>query len=250
MKNKVVVIDWGIAIHRAGYANVPNSSPAYLCMSMILSNLKLIKWNKNDIVIVAVDGGRSWRKDYEQEYKANRKKQREKSGKDWTQLYKDFDRLLEQIDISTNWHIVNIKGLEADDIMAVASRYYNDREVVLVTYDSDLEQMWAYDNVKIFSPHPKSKKYKIPPKNFNVYKLIGSKIKKEASDNLTSPVITDQDYQKRKICVNLLQLPEWVEGLVVDKLDNIKEKENKLHLFPYPKLIDRFEKIYYDSRLF
>jgi len=224
MESKVIVIDWGIFLHRSIFASKKNTAvpPTFTAMSMILGNLKKIGVNKEDIVIVAVDFLKSWRKEIIEEYKANRKQIREDSGIDFPYWYKKFNELLEEIDIGTNWHIIQIPHLEADDIMAVASRYYKDKEVVLLTYDKDLEQCWQYENVKIFSPL--TKKWKLRPPQFNAYKLIASKTNYEASDNLVSPVLNEEEYDKRKMCVDLLKLPDWVESSVIKKLDKIQSK--------------------------
>ena len=107
--------------------------------------------------------------------KANRKEAREKFPIDWDKEFASFDWLLDKIDEATDWNIVKTNGLEADDWMAVGSRFFKDNEVILITYDCDLEQCWNYKNVKIFSPIKKCAgktgkgAYKIPPPNFNVY---------------------------------------------------------------------------------
>ena len=64
---------------------------------------------------------------------------REKYPINWTEEYQKFNDLLDSIDQATDWNVIAIKGLEADDIMAVGSRYFKDNEVILVTFDSDLE---------------------------------------------------------------------------------------------------------------
>lgn len=248
--SKVVIIDWGIFLHRSAYASVnnPNIPATYTCLNMILSCLKKIGLNPDDKVIIAVDGRNSWRKDYDTNYKGDRKEKRDKSGIDWTKEFANFDWLLKKIDEATDWNIVKEDRLEADDIMAVGSRFFKDKEIILVTYDSDLEQMFEYSNVKIFSPIKKAKGkkggYKIKPKKFNVYKLISKKIDKEVSDNLTTPILNQSDYEKRNICVNLLKLPETVENTIKSKLNSLKNKEINLEKLPYKNLKSRFFDIY------
>ena len=215
-------------------------------MSMIIGNLKRIGVDPQDLIIVACDGRRSWRKDVVGEYKGTRKEKREKSGLDWDKYFKDFDILLEEIDIGTNWNVIKIDSIEADDIMAVASRFYNDREVILVTYDSDLEQCWSYENVKIFSP--KSKKWKVKPEKFDPFLSISKKIQKEASDDLVSPVLNEEDYMDRMKCVNLLELPEWVEKTIRDKFEKLPEsKVGRLKYISSPTIRDRLYSIFDDK---
>lgn len=246
--DKIIVLDWGIFLHRAVFASVnnPDIPTTYTAMSMILGNLKRIGVNPEDTIIVAVDARHSWRKDYEFDYKGDRKKKREGSPIDWKYHYQKFDELLETLEITTNWHIIKIDHLEADDIMAVTCRYFKDKEVVLVTYDSDLEQCWAYENVKIFSP--KAKKWKLRPDNFNAYKVISKKVQKEASDNLTSPILNEEDYYTRLTCITLLELPEWVENAVKKDLDNIEDRVYYPEHFPFNGLKDRYMNLYTNKK--
>jgi len=124
-----------------------------------------------------------------------------------------------------------------------------------VHYDSDLEQMWAYDNVKIFSPIKKCAgktgrgAYKIPPENFNVYKLLSKKIEKETADNLVSPVLTQEDYEKRKQIVNLLELPENIENTIRGRLSNLENKDGNIDLLPFKTIRQKFTTIYNSDKV-
>jgi len=251
--NKIILIDYGMAIHIAGYASINNKEvpPTYTVCAMIISYLRKIGVDEGDTVIIAVDGRNSWRKDYEKTYKANRPEQREKSGLDWDILYAQFNELLLQLDKATDFHIIQLDRMEADDIMAVACKYIKDKEIVLATFDSDLEQMWDYPNVKIFSPKIKYKStkgaYKIKPENFNVDILIAKKINKEVADNLTNPVLNEEDYENRMLCVNLLSLPKFVEEPILEQLKNLPIKGLDLQWLPFQSSIrPKFENIYTD----
>jgi len=234
-EGKVIVLDYGMFIHRAGYAsrNNPNIPPTYTTINMIIASLRRIGVSPFDEIIVACDGRGNWRKDFESEYKANRAGLREKSGLDWGTMYNEFDKLLERIEKGTNWHVVKLDKIEADDIASVACRYFKDNEIVLCSFDSDWEMLWDYPNVKIFSPLIKFKgtkgAYKIPPKNFDVFKFIAKKINKEVSDNLISPILNEKDYDNRKICVDLLSLPDFVENQIKEAFNNLQEKEPDLN---------------------
>ena len=249
---KVVVLDWSIFMFRGIFAwrNRKEIPATWYSMNMIISTLQKIGIDKDDLVIVAGDGRNSWRKDYEQEYKKNRKAFRESfEDVDWNKMYNDYDYLLEKIREITNFHVIKIDRLEADDIGAVVSRYYKDKEIILVSYDQDWEQMLQYNNVKIWSILLKNKKgkgaYKIKPKNFNAYMLLSKKIEKEVSDNLINPILNEKDYNNRMLCVNLLELPEFVENQIKEKLDEIKSKEwGDIEQFPFPSIRKKLEHLY------
>ena len=170
-KSKVIVIDWGFFMFAAGNACISNPTMhlQYTVLNMIIGNLRKIGVNKDDTVIIAVDfhgeDYSSWRKLYSPEYKGGRKGLP-------TATYEKLNFLLKEIDGFSNFHIITANHAEADDCMAVACRYYKDKEIVLVVSDADLCQMWHYPNVKIFSPHRLSKRYKMKPPNFDVQKSI------------------------------------------------------------------------------
>jgi len=245
--SKVIVIDWGIFLHRAIFslANNPDIPATYTCLSMVLGNLKRIGVDKDDKIIVAIDFLKSWRKEYEKEYKGDRKQKREDSGIDFKHWYKKFNELMEDLEISTNWHLIKVPHLEADDIMSVCCKKYSDQEVILVTYDSDLEQCWHYPNVKIFSPM--SKKWKLKPKNFNVYAFISKKVEKEISDNLKDLVLNENDYQNRLVCVDLINLPDWIEKQVLEALESSEERVAYEECFPFTTLRNRYLTLYDDK---
>ena len=177
--NKLIVIDWSIFVHRAIFSYRYNRQipVEYTALNMILSCLIKIGLDTSDKVIVACDGRGNWRKDYEAQYKANRKEYRESFDDiDWNDMWSKFNVLLEKVNESTNWYVIKIDKIEADDIASVCSRYFKDREIILVSYDKDWELLWEYDNVKIFSQLLKFNglkgAYKVKPSNFNAYKLL------------------------------------------------------------------------------
>lgn len=261
---KVILIDWGHFIHSNGFMwmnkvkrelglvkdedidyykikgdFIPST---YYAISSIISCLKKIGIDTNDIIILAIDYLSSWRKEIEKIYKKGRRKL-------LPELYKEFDWLLDKIDKGTNFYIIKEAHCEADDIMAISCRFFKDKEIILITTDSDLEQCWIYDNVKIFSPHPKSKKYKIKPKNFNPYKLISQKIYKEKADNLVSPILSEEDFDTRNLLVNLLELPDWVENKIKEQLSNLPQKNFNIEELPFRSIRERFTDIYKKNKI-
>lgn len=251
--NKIVIIDYGMVLHIACYASVNNKAvpPTYTACIMMLSYLRKIGIDEDDTIIIAVDARNSWRKDYEKEYKGNRSEQRAKSGLDWDNLFKQFNELLLQLDKATDFHIITVDRMESDDIMAVGCRYFKDKEVILCTFDSDLEMCWAFPNVKIYSPKIKYKStkgaYKIKPENFNIDLLIAKKINKEVADNLTNEILNEEDYENRMLCVNLLTLPKFVEEPILKRLKNLPIKGRDLQWLPFQNSIrPKFETLYTD----
>ena len=246
MNDKVIIMDYGFYLHSSGWCAVANPTlpVSYTCLNMIISDLMKVGLEPEDTVIIGVDyhglDYSSWRKQYSTEYKEGRNKLP-------TEIYQELNELLSKIQTATEWHVILLDHLEYDDIAAVASRYYKDKDVVVVSADCDMEQLWIYDNVKVFSPHKKSKRYKIKPDNFNIYKLLSKKIKKEAKDQVTSEIINTDDYDNRKLIMDLTHLPDWVENSVIEKLKLVDYKPANISLLPFQKMRDKYNEIYNDK---
>ena len=243
-KNKVILVDWGIFMFRSIFCwkNNRNVPPTYTTLSMLISCLKTIGCHPDDLIIIAIDSPLgSWRRDIDFQYKANRKANREKH-KDinWTEMFTMFKDLLIKLKEATPFIQIVIDKLEADDIIAASCRFYKDKDVIIVSGDSDYEMLAQYSNVKVFSP--KAKKYKYIP---NPTAILASKIKKETADNLISPLVTEEDYKRREMLVNLLKLPDNIEDQVINRLSNIEVNNNfNITCLPFGEMRRRFMDIY------
>ena len=240
--SKVILIDWSMLMFPTifTYFKMPDDKkmlPTYTCLLKLIACLRRVGLNPDDTVIIALEG-RSWRKKEDANYKANRVY--DERLKVW---FPKFNELIKQVDASTPFHFVRVHIAEADDVIAYGVRYFKDKECIIISADSDFEQLCAFDNVKIFSP--KSKRYKIVK---DPYKVLAKKIEEEKSDNLITPILTKADYEKRKRLVNLLTLPEEVEKQIEKEFKKLEEKEFDVSLFPY-RLKDRFMDVYLDDKI-
>ena len=242
-KDKVIFVDWNIYVFKSifGWAREKTIPATWKCLNSLIADLKYFNLTPDDTIILAVDSRKgSWRKDIDSNYKANRKANREKHKDiDWNAQFEDFNNLLENLDISTPFHIINIDRLEADDIIAQGVKFFSDRECVIVSTDSDYEQLTANKNVKLFSPI--SKKFKVIT---NPYKLLAQKIKKETTDNLVTEVATEYEYNKRKMLVSLLSLPAEIIEKVNNALLRLTNKDFDLEQMRFAKLRAKFMDIY------
>lgn len=244
---KIIIIDYTYLIHASIFSYnsamvkkennpdlfVPPST--YTCLSMLIGTLKKIgvNFDTEDKIILAVDGRNSWRKEVEKSYKLGRQEQKEKAKfVNWELEYKKHNDLLEKIRNNTSFFVVGKDTLEADDWLAESVRFFKDNEIILATADSDMFQLLSYDNVKVYSPHPKRKSlpYIIldldrEKEKQKAYKLLMKKIEKEKTDNLTSEILTEKDYDKREQVVSLLTLPKEITNKIIPELERINETE-------------------------
>jgi hypothetical protein len=250
-KGKIIWIDWSVFVHRSIFAseNCPDSSVGYLAMNSLIACLSRIGVHANDTVVVAMDTGKSWRKKIDPEYKANRKAAREAHEKiDWTKCFAAMNDLRDTLNDATPWRFVGIDSIEADDIMAEGVRYFTDYDHVIVSHDADLEQLFIYPNVNIFSPAAKPPRYKV--RLTNPLELLMKKIRLETSDNLITKLVSERDYDKRKSIVSLLELPAWLKLAVADKFKTFNEPKiyNDI-LFPFDSLKPRYDNLNDSNKL-
>ena len=239
---KYILIDNGYYTHASIFAwkNRKNIPPTYTYLSMILGDLKKVGLDEEDVVIIAEDKGKSWRKEIDTAYKSTRKAKREKHVDiPWKKHWDSFNNFMELLDSNTPFHCVGIWTLEADDIISYCVRNFKE-ECIILSVDKDFEQLFTFPNVKIFSP--KSKHYKKPLKN--PYKSLLGKVKKEASDDLISPILSKEDYDRRLKIVSLLELPEEVDEKIKEKVSVLPRKELIFENIPYKTLRERMRKLY------
>ena len=248
---KVVLVDSSILFFRSIYSwrvkkdtwNSPNRQ--YLIS--LIADLKKFNLSKEDIVIIAIDSKLgSWRKDVDKSYKSNRKDIRAKQVDiPWPKFWEEYNKLLSILDKATPFHYINIDKCEADDIISEACRYYKDKEVIILSSDTDMEQLCAYPNVRIFSNI--SKKFK---QITNPYKVLSKKLDKEATDNLLTPVLNEIDFDKRNLIVNLLSLPIEISLKIRTQLDNIENnKSTNIDLIPIKIARERFNDIWKKEKI-
>ena len=193
---------------------------------------------KNHIFFIRRNGKCLWTGNC---YKAQRKAVREErqTPEWWTKQYRSFDTLFEQLDKAVNWQRIAIWGMEADDIASVASRYYKDREVILISSDKDWEMIAIFENVKVFSPI--SKKFK---EIKNPMGVLMEKIQGDISDNLKEKPSNEKEFEIRKQIVDLTQLPEEIERPIKEALDKMLPKNLYIHKLPFRSIGIEMKKLY------
>lgn len=251
-QGKIIVIDWHVFVFSAIYGTRRPGSMAstYVGLNMILSCLRKIGVEPQDTIYLTVDFLKSWRKQYAEEYKANRKAIRDaQTDINWDKEFNAFNQLLKNLNTGTDWIVLQGEHLEADDLASYIVRHNKDKEIILVTIDSDWQQLWEFgDNIKIFSPKMKPRRYKIKPPKHNFALELAKKIKSEKADNLISKIVTEEDYETRKMLVDLTELPEFVEKQIDVIFENIKEKKYiDIDTVPYDSLREKIETLYNDK---
>jgi hypothetical protein len=103
-------------------------------------------------MIIACDNTNYWRKKIFPYYKANRKKNIEKSELDWKNIFECMNKLRSEIKDYFPYKVINIESAEADDIIATLVMNINDQNILILSMDKDFIQLHKYKNVKQYDP--------------------------------------------------------------------------------------------------
>ena len=123
---------------------------------MILNSIRMYRTqfhNEYGEVVLAYDSKHYWRRDYFPNYKAGRRKGREKSDLDWDVIFGVLNKIKAEFKENLPYKYLEVYGAEADDIIATLCKNLgNANKVMIVSGDKDFIQLQKYPNVQQYSP--------------------------------------------------------------------------------------------------
>ena len=122
---------------------------------MILNSVRLYRSMFNEKygeVVITYDSKNCWRRDVFPQYKAGRRKGRESDNKDWDKIFGLLNDIKSEVNEFLPYKVVETYSAEADDIIAVLCKKYQDEKIMIVSGDKDFIQLHKYPNVKQYSP--------------------------------------------------------------------------------------------------
>ena len=151
--NQVVISNFMAQV--GNHTNIPLDEG--LLRHMILNTIRVNRnkfTNQNDNMIICCDSKKYWRRDIFPYYKASRKKDREKSGVDWSTMFNTLSVVRQELIDYFPYKTLMVEGAEADDIIGTIVHKYNqyEKEIVILSSDKDFMQLQIYPNVKQYSP--------------------------------------------------------------------------------------------------
>ena len=122
---------------------------------MILNSIRLHRSDYHKEfgeVVLTYDSKHYWRRDYFPNYKAGRKKGREKDNKDWDAIFNCLNKIKAEFKENLPYKYLEVYGAEADDIIATLCKHNQDEKIMIISGDKDFIQLHKYPNVKQYSP--------------------------------------------------------------------------------------------------
>jgi hypothetical protein len=208
----------------------------HVTLSTIKSYKKKYGKEYGDLVICC-DGRKYWRKEFFEYYKGMRKSNREKSDLDWGLIFDTLSEMREDLAKHFPYKVLHIDRSEADDIIAVMTKYVQDNELVqeglveesqkvlILSSDKDFKQLQLYPNVKQWSPM--QKKYVTATKAEIIEHKIEHIVKGDAGDGVPNILSKDDVFMKgeRQKPMSAKRLQEFFEnGFIACKND--EERRN------------------------
>lgn len=180
----------------------------HMVLNSLRSYVRQFKQKYGDIVICC-DSKKYWRREVFPFYKANRKKDRDKSDFDWGLIFETLNKIREELKENFPYRVLEVEGAEADDIIAVLSaRLAPNEEVLILSSDKDFVQLQKYPNVTQFSPILKRYVKADDPKLYTKEHIL----KGDRGDGIPNFLSADNTFAlgERQKVINSKKLSEWL----------------------------------------
>jgi len=133
----------------------------HMVLNIIRNHVKNFKAEYGEVVLCC-DNRTYWRKQFFPFYKANRKKNRDKSDLDWHLIFDMLGKFKQELKDNFPYKVLDIEGAEADDIIGtLVPRHSAHEKILILSSDGDFLQLQNYPNVKQYNPS--QKKYVVSP---------------------------------------------------------------------------------------
>lgn len=208
---------------------------------MILNSIRM--YNKRyraeyGQMVICADGMNTWRKEYFPEYKAHRKKARDNSSMDWTEIFRILHLVRDEIKENLPYKVLHMDGCEADDIigtLAMQTQEFGMHEpVMIVSSDKDFIQLQKFKNVKQFSPIQKKA---VTDKNPRTY-LWNHILRGDAGDGVPNVLSQDDTFisESKQTPLRQTRIDDWIHN--AERLREVMPEEIFRNYQRNKKLID------------
>lgn len=208
---------------------------------MILNSIRMYnKRYRNDYgeMVICADGMNTWRKDFYPFYKANRKKNRDESSQDWTEIFRILHLVRDEIRDYLPYKVIHMEGVEADDIIGTLTMQTQEfgmgEPVMIISSDKDFIQLQKFSNVKQFSPIQKKL---VTDPNPRMY-LFNHVMRGDSGDGIPNVLSPDDTFvtERQQTPLRKTKIAEWLDQS--DNLRDVMDEEIYRNYQRNKKLID------------
>jgi len=190
---------------------------------MILNSIRLYRtqFTKDyGEVVLTYDSKHYWRREYFPNYKAMRKRGREKDNKDWDTIFGVLNKIKAEFKNNLPYKYLEVYGAEADDIIATLCKSNQDEKIMIISGDKDFIQLHKYPKVKQYSPI--LKKY-VNDHNPTTY-IKEHILKGDTSDGVPNVLSPDNTFVDgiRQRPLGRKKIENWLDIDIDDLQDEVK----------------------------
>lgn len=245
----MIILDYnGIAVSNIFVQHSNDILSEDLLRHMVLNSIKLYNSKfrgEYGQMYIACDHS-SWRKEFYQYYKANRKKGRDSSSMDWNSIFDWLGTIRRELDEYSPYKVIHMQGAEADDIIATlverTQEFGKGEPVMIISSDQDFLQLQKYSNVKQFSSIMKKPLTESDPH----YYLFEHVVRGDSGDGVPNIFSDDDTFvneEKRQSPISKKKLEALYKGyqagkMVFDKVEHERNFHRNQRLIDLSKIPD------------
>lgn len=211
---------------------------------MILNSIRMYnKRYRNEYgqMVICADGMNTWRRDFFPNYKANRRKGREESSLDWTEIFRILHLVRDEIKEYLPYKVIHMDGCEADDIIGTLTmqtqEFGQNEPVMIISSDKDFIQLHKFSNVKQFSPIQKKTVGDSNPRTY----LWNHIFRGDAGDGVPNVLSGDDTFitESKQTPLRQTRIDDWIHN--AERLREVMPEELYRNYQRNKKLIDLSE---------
>ena len=103
-------------------------------------------------LVIACDNTNYWRKQLFPYYKANRKKNQEKSEIDWKSVFETMNKIRAELKEFFPYKVIDVESAEADDVIATLVQNNMFDKILILSGDKDFIQLHSHNWLKQYDP--------------------------------------------------------------------------------------------------
>ena len=147
--NQIMISNLMVQINGRNAAELSEDLVRHMVLNSLRGHYK--RFRDYGEMIIACDSGNVWRRKVFPNYKAGRKKVRDKSGHDWTAIFEIMFNIKGELKEHMPYKVIEIDTAEADDIIGALVKKYHDQKILILSGDKDFIQLHT-NNVKQYNP--------------------------------------------------------------------------------------------------
>ncbi len=148
--NQIMISNLMVQINGRNAAELSEDLVRHMVLNSLRAHNKRFRKEYGEMII-ACDSGNVWRRKVFPNYKAGRKKVRDKSGHDWTTIFEIMSKIKDELKEHMPYKVIEIDTAEADDIIGALVKKYHDQKILILSGDKDFIQLHT-NNVKQYNP--------------------------------------------------------------------------------------------------